>query len=431
MMRIAFAFATILALAVVVAPGAGAEPPALDDPLQLKQLLALASERNPDVLAAAARLDAARARPSQARALPNPVVTFGLRNAGETDFSLGNDPASWATVGFVQGVPFPGKRPLRAEVEQRQADTVEQVRSLVELRVLSELKAAYYELSFVVESIAIVDKNRDVLIDFEKTAQVRYQVGKGIQQDVFRSQVELSRLLERLTTLSGRRDGIKARINELVDRTGGAPLPDPSRVDRLRLDWSYDELLETARAASPEVGASRHQVERNETVLQLARRDFYPDFVLSGKYLERGSFDSIYQFDVGLRIPLYYRKKERYRVREAQSALQATRHDERRVVESVEARLRDLYLRAESASQNAELYERGLLQQAVLALESSVAAYEVGTIDFLTLLDNLLRLLNDEVAYYGHVTDVAVAIARMEPLVNTDLIAEAITGGTP
>lgn len=431
-MRVAPMIVMIL-LIWLCAPGTHAqssETP-LDDPLQLEQVLQLAREVNPEVRAAAARVDAARARPSQAKALPNPRLTLGLRNVGESELSIGDDPGSWANVAFAQEIPFPGKRPLRAEAEERRADAVGAVRDLVELRVLSELKVAYCELSFVVESIAIVRKNRDVLEKFEKTAAARYEVGKGIQQDVLRSQVELSRLLERLATLAGRRDGIKARINELLNRPGDAPLPDPGRIERPALEWTYDELLQSARESSPELGASRYEIERGEKVVELARKEFYPDFVVAGGYFDRGSFDSIYQFDVGLRIPLYYRKKERFQLREAQSNLEAARYDERRTQESVEARLRDLYLRAEVAQQNALLYERGLLDQATLALESSVAAYEVGTIDFLTLLDNLLRLLNDEVTYYGQVTDVAVAIAQMEPLVDRSLLGTVAIGEKP
>ena len=351
-----------------------------------------------------------------------------MRNSGLGDYTVGDDPAAGLSLGFSQEIPYPGKLSLRSEIEERGVWRAERQQRLIELRVLSEVKATFFELSFVIESLKIVRRTRKTLIQFERTAAVRYEVGKGIQQDVFRAQVEISRLLETITTLQQRRGSLKARLNQLLNRPAGAELGDPPRITPFRLDTPYEELVEQARHDSPAIRERQHAVEQGEKALALARRDLYPDFVLGGSYVDRGDFDPLYQVTLGLKIPLYRNRKERLRIDESAARLGALVQTRQSTLESVEARVRDFYLQAESAQQNVDLYERGLLEQATLALESATSAYETGVVDFLTLLDNVLRLQNDQVQYYRYVTNVAIAMARMEPDLNRELVA-ASDGG--
>jgi outer membrane protein TolC len=50
-----------------------------------------------------------------------------------------------------------------------------------------------------------------------------------------------------------------------------------------------------------------------------------------------------------------------------------------------------------------------------------VAGYQVGKVDFLTLMDNLVTLLESELKYYEVLTDFQKALARLEPLVGIEL----------
>jgi outer membrane protein TolC len=56
-----------------------------------------------------------------------------------------------------------------------------------------------------------------------------------------------------------------------------------------------------------------------------------------------------------------------------------------------------------------------------LALESSMSAYEVGNVDFLTVLSNFSTILNYEVDYYRELANYQTALARMESLAGMEL----------
>ena len=58
------------------------------------------------------------------------------------------------------------------------------------LNLLKEVKQEYYELLFINQSLEIITKNHSLLENFVKIASTRYSVGKGIQQDVIKSDIK-------------------------------------------------------------------------------------------------------------------------------------------------------------------------------------------------------------------------------------------------
>jgi outer membrane protein TolC len=60
------------------------------------------------------------------------------------------------------------------------------------------------------------------------------------------------------------------------------------------------------------------------------------------------------------------------------------------------------------------LYQDGIVPQATHTLNSSLASYQVGTVDFLTLLTNLLTLFRYELEYYRVLTDYEKNLANLE-----------------
>jgi len=79
-----------------------------------------------------------------------------------------------------------------------------------ELRVVSRLKQAYYDLYYSHKAIEIVEKNRELLDKFTKIAEAKYRVGSGIQQDVLKAQVEISTLMQRLEMLGQQKGSLEA-----------------------------------------------------------------------------------------------------------------------------------------------------------------------------------------------------------------------------
>jgi outer membrane protein TolC len=297
--------------------------------------------------------------------------------------------------GVSQEFPFPGKLRLRGEVAVREAERMEQEYLAIPLRVIARLKEAFYDLALVQTSLEIVGRNRLVLVDFERTSQARYAVGRGVQQDVFRAQAEISRLLARLATLEQRQASLRADINRILNRSPADPLgrPPPLQVTPLRRSLADINALVDA---APLLQAQVKGVERGEQTIALARREYFPDFAvdMAGIHNDTMGKDG-YEVMLGIKVPLYYATRQRAGVREALAGREAATQELQAMRQELLFRLTDNFVQAQRSEQLLAILRDAILPQARLTLESAQAGYAVGTVDFLTLLSSLLTLIEE------------------------------------
>ena len=97
-------------------------------------------------------------------------------------------------IGLSQKLPFPGKRALRREVASRDAESVGYGYQETVNRVIREVKVAYFELAFVIESTRLTENNKRTLEQFLRVAESQYSVGQGQQADVLKAQTQLSKM---------------------------------------------------------------------------------------------------------------------------------------------------------------------------------------------------------------------------------------------
>src|SRR6266566_59551 len=185
--------AVVFTLLIFARTALGQEQPPVTT---LQSLVEQLEKNNPEIRAARFRFEAATKRPSQVSTLPEPKLTFANVGVGQPFSSLSVSEFAYRAIGVSQEIPFPGKLSLAAEESQREADSERQNYRAIILDKAAQLKTAYYDWYFVTKAIDITSKNRDLLDRFEQIARARYSVGKGIQADVLKAQVEVSGLVQ-------------------------------------------------------------------------------------------------------------------------------------------------------------------------------------------------------------------------------------------
>jgi cobalt-zinc-cadmium efflux system outer membrane protein len=389
----------------------------------LDSLIEEALANNPEILAANGRWQATEARVPQVSTLPNPQLMFGIRNAGFDEFTLGEDPMSMVGVTAAQTIPFPGKLSLQGKIMGVETERQKELFNATRSNIISRLKVAYYSLFFVHKSIEVVDKDKEILKNFAKIAEAKYAVGQGIQQDVLKAHVEVSRLFERSTDLEQEKARLEAEINALLNRPLQNPLGRPAEFQQSDFQYSLDALYALAQDNSPVLLAAEWGVERSSSELSLAKREYYPDFTLKAGWFNRpDGFRNIWDFNIGVEVPLYFGRKERYGVKEAEFSLNSIRQSYEATKQNILFKVRDYYVVAQTADKLVKLYGTGIVPQASLSLESAISGYEVGKVDFLTLLNNLITLLNYELKYYEELVSFEKALARLEEVVGVRVI---------
>ncbi|HXF05658.1 MAG TPA: TolC family protein [Blastocatellia bacterium] len=392
-----------------------------DQPVILEELVQEALENNREILAARRRYDARQARIPQEGAPPEPMLSIGsMGNLLPFSIQRG-DPSSARIVSFSQEIPFPGKLSLQSKVAWADAQAELWDYELVRRRVIAELKTAYYDLYFVEKSLESVGKTKDLLQQVLKIAEARYQVGKAAQQDVLKAQTEISILLERLAVLERQRATTVARINSILYRPPDTPLGRPTEVRKSEFPYSLEQLYQLALQRYPELRKQERIIDRSQYAVSLMRKEFYPDFGVTFQYLQRPAMPEMWGLMVNVKIPLYFWKRQRPALEEAASELAAAKQTHERIAAQLLFQIKDQYLMATTAERLLRLYGEGIIPQATLTLESSVASYQVGTVDFLTLLTNVMTVLTYELNYYEQLATFQKSLAQLEPLVGVEL----------
>lgn len=370
----------------------------------LDALVAEALERNPEIQAARRERDAARNRVTPAGALDDPMVEAGVLNFPTESRAIGREDMTMKMIGLSQRFPFPGKRDLRRDVAAKDAESVEHGFRETVNRVLRELKLAYYDLTQVVETERLTERNRTTLEQLLQVVESRYAVGQSSQADALKAQTQLTKMLDELLRLARERVMAQAEIGRLLAQH--SELRPPLAALSVPADAvpTLKALEDAALQQRPQLQALQSLVTRSERSLELARKEALPDFDVRLSYGQRNNTptgmkrDDFVTFTVAMNLPVWRETKIQPRIAEAQAlrdqalaTLHAQQHD-------ATAKLHHQTETVRQSLKSLRLYERDILPQARLTLDAALTAYKVNRVDFLTLLDNQMSVFNYEIA---------------------------------
>lgn len=378
-------------------------------------------ETNPEIRAARYRFEAATKRPSQAGTLPEPKASYTNLGVGHPLSRPSRSEFAYHGFGVSQEFPFPGKLGLASEEAKREAEAEQQNYQSVVLEVTARLKVAYYDWIAAQKAIDVTRKNGDLLSRYEEIARNRYTVGKGLQPDVLKAQFEVSSLEQQVAMLDEKRQRSEAEIASLLAMPSVA-LQSPGEIQPTSLALSLDELLK-ATNDSPRIRQEQKMVDARAVGINRSLKDFRPDFGVNFQWQHTGSnIRDYYMASVEVKIPIYYARKQRYALEESYSRLNEAKQNYRGAQQQAIYAVKDQYLAFQSSERILNLYKTTLIPQASLTLDSSTSAYEVGSIDFLSLVTNLTNLISLERQYYDELIRHEQALVKLEPIVGRELV---------
>ena len=408
---------------------AWAEAPSgvLPDPLPLDWCLERAASTNPRIASESAAADAAQERIVPAGALDDPRFGYEASNLPTGDLDFSSTPLSGHQFGLKQKVPFPGLLGNRKKAARAAALAAGLRLEDSRLRVASAVETAWAELGFAQRALRITERNTTLLRQLTQIAEVKYAVGSGLQQDVLRAQVGLTSLLQERLTRQAAIARAGAELMGLLDLPADTEFPETAALADASALPRLEELPVLMEAKSPLLRAFSASIEAAERLRGVAELEGYPDFDFNVGYRlrERVGGDPVDGDDfigagVTIRLPIN-RSKWRARVAETRALVRRAQADYRATHARLRDSLRTAFAELVRADSELKLLETGLIPQARQSLESSRSGYEVGRIDFLSLLDSQIRLLDAELRRVRTIADRRRAFAALEGVVGEEL----------
>ena len=390
----------------------------------LSQLVKEAEQNNPQILAARREWQPATQVPSQVSTLPDPELMVDHMSAGTPLPFDGFHSVEMTYLGFgvSQSIPYPGKLRLRGEIARRKADTLRQQADAVRRNVVQQVKAAYFRLGYVQQTLSILTKDGQLLDQIEKIAEARYRTGQGTQQDMLKAQLQQTKLLRDATQYRQQMETLQAQLKQLLNRPQNSADIVTQTLTETPLPFSSDDLLAAVRTGNPEVGAQQEMVRDRSLQVELARKDFYPDFNVKYLYQHTAApFPERYMLSFGVTLPIFRSRRQQPEVAEAAEQLNSSRRTYEAQVQQTYFEVRDQFLMADSDSKVLKIYREGLIPQATATFEAGLAAYQSAQQDFETLLSSFLDVLNLDVEYWHTLAEHETALARLEQLTGVQI----------
>ncbi|MBI3597119.1 MAG: TolC family protein [Nitrospirae bacterium] len=413
--RLLVYFVVVIVIIVGMSPAAFSQT---GNFLKLTELLQEALAKNPELVSARQRWEAAREEISQAGSLEDPQLTI-TQWAIPSNFNIGDADETWYGIG--QSFPFPGKRSLRGQVATKDAEAAEQDYQAKVREVAARFKMVYYQFSLIHEAIALHLEHQALLEEFIQIANQKYAVGQVSQQDLLKAQVELSKLHNSLLGLEQEKVSAQAEINTMLNRPPQTPLGKPEEVTYHPFSLTLENLQRQALQERPELKAAAFTIEKNERAQSLAKKNYLPDFMVELQYWDVHTGANKWMATAKISLPWIFSAKYDARVRQAAAEESQAKAEYVAVQNRTLFQLQDLFAKIKAAEQLIEVYQSGVLPQAEQSLEAARIGYQAGKADFLNLIDSERTLRNLQLEYYTALARFEQNIAELEQAAGVEL----------
>jgi outer membrane protein, heavy metal efflux system len=389
-------------------------------------LLAYAREHNPEYATMRHEADAATERIQSAGALADPVLRVELENV--TNYGSDARPSLLPNrVGdtkytVMQPLPFWGKRALKREVAEADADQAQGKATATWAELSARIKSAYAELYYVYRNQRLTREILDLMARLEQVAQVRYAGGLTAQQDVIRAQVEQTAMKSELIALETEHHHMRTRINMLLARPADASLAEPERLRPIPAPANLDlaALEDRVHARNPQLFTQDARVRSAEKSRELTYRNRYPDLLFGVVPMQTGNRVNTWGLMLEMNIPLQQGSR-RSQEREAESMLSAARSRKEAAANQVLSDLAENLAGIDAARRTEMLVATNLLPQADLTFRAALTGYENGKVDFATLLDSQRQIRKAKQDRLKAQTEAQIRLAEIERLLGEDL----------
>ncbi len=414
-------------------PGGQAE---LEDRLELDELAALNRRslivavwaRNPSIETARQAWRAALARHPQAKALDDVTVSYSL-----APLSIRSDQVSFGQlIELSQRFPGPGKRALQGEIALAQAEARREEYEATRLD-LALIASVLFDQYYAVErSLDLNDEHRALLQDIKAIAQAQYEAGRATQQEPLQAELELGHIVHQRVVLESERGVVVARINGLLHRRPHMSLPPPpERIEADLQEPAHSTALQDeALRSRPEIRKSQSQIREGRTAVDLAKREYYPDFGVATSYNSMWQAkEHRWTAGVSLNLPVQVGAR-RGAVDEAEARLLEEQYELRVVADEVRVEVESARQRLLEAQHVVRLYRGRLLPAARAQIEAARIGYETGRNTFQALIDAERSVRTLDIEYQRALAQLGQRQAELERVVGR-VSGVAETGETP
>lgn len=356
--------------------------------------------------------------------LSDPKIGFALQNLPTENLSIDQEAMTQKQVFVSQKFPWPGKRKLKTMQFSLEAKRQMFLLKEKKLKIAGKVAEAYYNLGLVSESLKLNYELTELIENLLNVASAKYSSGRGLQQDIFKAQVELSKFADEKIQLGKRYRVLENNINALLNRDDykkNTP-PTGSDIDLHNFEMKTDYYKTLANKNNPTLGALKSNIEKMNAMAILAKKGQYPDFDVKLSYGQRDddkagrSRDDFVSFSTSMNIPLWKQSRQDKDILSKKASERASVNRYKNFEKMLPHRVESAIVEIREMIQSYRLYKNRLIPQSRKWAQSAVSDYEVGKTDFGTMINARIQPLIFELKAKKYLFEILKKRAELDEL---------------
>ncbi len=374
----------------------------------LKLIIEEAKMNNPEITAAKKKYEAIKQTTSSFRYLMEPW--FGIEFEG-----------NMRMYSLSQEVPFPTKLNTKSKLAKIGVlKEFEQYREK-EQAIIRKIIHFYSRLFLIGKEIGVMKEIQEFLNQIRKVTMRNYELNKTPQSDVLRTEVELAKIDNELLALADEKSIIISELNFLLNRKDDSNFGIINELEIKDTIYEIEELYKLTKEFRPELKYFRFRISEAKTSLAMSKQEYLPDFMVKLQQNEMDTKLTDRSIMFGLTLPIWFVGKQNNMVREMNAELKMAEAEYLAMENMALAQVKDKKIMVHKFKREVNLYKNSIIPLVEATLKSSLKAYEVKQVDFMTLLDNEKMLVDSKLKYYQAQADLFNALAELEEAVGTSL----------
>jgi outer membrane protein TolC len=393
-------------------------------------------EQNQDIQSLQAQVEASRELIPFAGSLEDLRLGFAVLNLPTDSFDFNQEAMTQKQVFVAQKVPWFGKLDLRSQRQGLEATRQIALLEAKKLELARKIAFTYYEIGLTAKSLEINKRLTDMVSQLLRVAETRYASGMGLQQDVLQAQVELSKLLDEKIMLGKKRRILEDNINALLNRESFSSIKAPERPAYPALKLEVDLLQKQVLEDNPWLKVRLASIDRATVEIKLAQKDYWPDMDFKVAYGQREDSETgqeradFLSGSVVFKIPLWQKNRQDKKLSASKKKHEAALKAYRNLAATLPHRVDAIATEIADIQKNYRLYVDALMVQAEQWAHSALAAYEVGKVEFNTMIKARVRLLRLELQAERYLFQIYQKRAELEEVLGSTLKPPAPTDET-
>lgn len=369
----------------------------------LQDLINEALRVSPEIKMLNAKIKAVESKVDQNSNLPDPMLSIGVMSLPVNSFAFNEEMMTGKVIGVSQEFPFPGKLSTIRNSREKDIEIVKLELAEKQNEIEKQITQLYYDLINIRKELELTEKSKKLLEDILEVVRSMYSSAQSSQQNIFRLELELSKMNDMIFELKGEENEIVSRINSFLLRDLNTPILTEYINDNNFFSFTVDELISKAEESRPYLKSLLLSEQKEKINQSIAEYDYYPMFKISGQYAFREKIKGVemppsdlisVMLDVSL--PLNYGGKVTAMVDETKAMQEMYRQQYDASLQMLRSEFGMITSKLNSLKQRIELLQQGSIVQASSNYQSALTAYQVGEIDFMNVIEAQTELLNIE-----------------------------------